>query len=755
MAANPVMRQMDERTTEQEVLLLLWSPKMDILALAFQSGEVSLYRLQWQKVWTAPPPDEEVRCTSLCWRPDGKLLASGYATGRLDIRHIEGKDPINTANVDGEVTSLAWVDKPVRAGSDADLYKNISDDKEWEFLSRLPSLSKTYSYSEVGEDDLEDCRHLIDSDCGTVLLAGTSRGTVYVFMSGYLLCMKVSLSEVVLREVQKEKKEFEVNEGETPCWRVEDIVMAGNMKTFSCVVTGEDSGSKKAMLMVINCPLLASCASELSVLADKYSLIHGTLKYMDDTIKQIIEAWEGILLEMDTKLSSYDEKNPPGTVAADFLELLMFGMPSTELQNFLMHDLTDKGLKKLGHSVELSYSNMQRLVLKYLHAVAQSINFHLGDMVGLTRASHRFSVIGVTVETVETARYQAASFWSKGVELHQVIDESMRNFKAFFKWLYVEILKLTDESVAGDLSKASQQDITYIAEFLKRFSGGKEDIGLRHVYVEKVGQYLKDGNLDQPPDTSNNPWCNFLADNPEIQEIPFILPASSNTSIVQEHAKLVKAVNAVFDGMNEDMTGQAELSCCLLLPPLDPQDIPLRCRQLSSKNCVLGLCITSKDKLLHWRLSDNQTLSASWLTAISPNDGPAITITDCSFFTDEVVSVLLEGDQQTLLQLPVAAVTPHLASLPPHNSDGASPLPSLPSSNMLELGGRACCRALDNISAEQFAVSGPRKVSVFLFKNKKRIRIYDMEVEEEEDDETLESSGFSTGTDYALQNTSA
>ena len=47
------------------------------------------------------------------------------------------------------------------------------------------------------------------------------------------------------------------------------------------------------------------------------------------------------------------------------------------------------------------------------------------------------------------------------------------------------------------------------------------------------------------------------------------------------------------------------------------------------------------------------------------------------------------------------------------------------------------------MSAGMFAVSGPRKISVFLFKNKKRIRIYDMEVEEEEEDDTLQSSGFS------------
>ena len=37
--------------------------------------------------------------------------------------------------------------------------------------------------------------------------------------------------------------------------------------------------------------------------------------------------------------------------------------------------------------------------------------------------------------------------------MQQVIDESMKNFKAFFRWVYVEILRLSEETVAGDLSK--------------------------------------------------------------------------------------------------------------------------------------------------------------------------------------------------------------------------------------------------------------------------------------------------------------
>ena len=71
--------------------------------LALGNGDVCLYRLQqMQRVWAASANEdvgmgtaggnpENTTCTALCWRPDGKLLASGYSSGLLSIRHIESK----------------------------------------------------------------------------------------------------------------------------------------------------------------------------------------------------------------------------------------------------------------------------------------------------------------------------------------------------------------------------------------------------------------------------------------------------------------------------------------------------------------------------------------------------------------------------------------------------------------------------------------------------------------------------------------
>jgi len=238
------------------------------------------------------------------------------------------------------------------------------------------------------------------------------------------------------------------------------------MSTISVLCTENNGGSEDnikdtepAKLIVFSMPLVASCFEELSVLSSKFGVLEGMVNYMSDTLKQISEAWEEILLEMDIKLASYASKLPNNThsggscgMAADFLELLTFGIPSPELEAFLLQELTEKGLKKLGHSIDVSYSNVQRLVLKYLHTVSQSLNFHLAEMMGQVKASDKYGMIlGVTEENIVNAQQKAASFWNKGIELQQVIDESMKSFKAFFRWLYVEILRLSDEDVSGNI----------------------------------------------------------------------------------------------------------------------------------------------------------------------------------------------------------------------------------------------------------------------------------------------------------------
>lgn len=58
--------------------------------------------------------------------------------------------------------------------------------------------------------------------------------------------------------------------------------------------------------------------------------------YINNTMQCILEAWETVLLEMDNKLTSYANKQTEGSLSADFMELLVFGYATHEIEEFLM-----------------------------------------------------------------------------------------------------------------------------------------------------------------------------------------------------------------------------------------------------------------------------------------------------------------------------------------------------------------------------------------------------------------------------------
>ena len=153
--------------------------------------------------------------------------------------------------------------------------------------------------------------------------------------------------------------------------------------------------------------VVPDCLPELQVLSKMYSRLTAALEYLDETLGQIGEAWEEVTVELDKKLASFADSMEPdrSTIGSELLDLLLCGQPTAELEHFLLRELTEKGLKKLQYSTDNSYHNVQMLILKYLHAVSQSILLILFEMEGLVMASSdKYSLLGVHVETIRATQ---------------------------------------------------------------------------------------------------------------------------------------------------------------------------------------------------------------------------------------------------------------------------------------------------------------------------------------------------------------
>lgn len=66
------------------------------------------------------------------------------------------------------------------------------------------------------------------------------------------------------------------------------------------------------------------------------------------------------------------------------------------------------------------------------------------------------------------------AFLIKSLELQQSIEQSTRDYKIFWVWLYGVIIRLMEESVPDEFSAVTQQDVIYLAEFLNNFDKNYE-----------------------------------------------------------------------------------------------------------------------------------------------------------------------------------------------------------------------------------------------------------------------------------------
>lgn len=149
---------------------------------------------------------------------------------------------------------------------------------------------------------------------------------------------------------------------------------------------------KRLRQLVFQNPIYANSTVPLLKLATQYGYIVNTLAYIEEIVQCIIEAWETALLEMDRQLTNYVNSRPDGVVSADFLELLIFGYAPDPLVKFLTRDLTDKGMKKLGNSIEITYSTIQQLVIRPLHTAILNLSYHLNYLKGMSKNVYYYKV---------------------------------------------------------------------------------------------------------------------------------------------------------------------------------------------------------------------------------------------------------------------------------------------------------------------------------------------------------------------------
>ena len=732
-------RQLESKSCAAEIQCMKWSSKMDLLALITAEGEVWLHRLSWKRVWSVP--STEGRAVSLAWRPDGKVLAVGYVDGTIKLYDIENSDCIHKLSVGAKPSCMDWMEEEKKDvgndSSDLGLFVEKAD----LYLPPLPHLHKTGGAvfsKEPRQEENKDPKKLKNLPQElNVLVVGDATGRVHMLLFGIFLCSTVSTSTP------------EGGDEEPICEVVSATLSKDLQKLFAVIKCPEKEAGAQASLVVFGTPILSSRRAELSLIAKKQGTLTMLMEYFDAAMQAMSDAWEDILLEMSTKLTNFAaERSAAGSsVSAEFLILLTQGSASPEMQAFLLHELTEKGLKKLGHSIDNSYTTIQGLALKHLQAVTETLQYHMTELLGISKWYDRFGVLGFSESTIQEALSNLGSLMSKTQELVRVIETSLKSFKAFFQWLYSVILRLSDDPVPNWVKHFSQEDITLVAEFLQDQLHVNEQ---GKFTLERVGQYFEEKPLSVKSSFGSNAWTDFVNSSSSLKSSPLLIRHKPDESLLTLSKTLHESADVIFarpvSVISDLMLGQGSVLLCEISPEED--------RKFAVSQMTLGLQqhIVFLDNhgglsVLRVKGGDPPVIEAAGLVVEQlvgdkreKMEGP-YSVLDVSFYNSETISVLLsheKGSEKSsiLAQIPVAEV----------KDEFFIQIASTGSNKEMvshEVGhGITHFRTLVGVDGHSLAVSGTRQVSCVLASSGRKVQLFDMDAEDEEaeDAEELEMS---------------
>lgn len=369
----------------------------------------------------------------------------------------------------------------------------------------------------------------------------------------------------------------------------------------------------------------------------------------------------------------------------------------------------------------------------------------------------------------------AGAFLIKSLELQQTIEQSTRDYKIFWCWLYGVIIRLMEETVPDDIAAVTQQDIIYLAEFLNNFDLNTGDLEAtdnnatmagdestaaaapprKRFNLERVGQYLEDKNLQtQSMVDLTQKWNQLLDDNECLKNCDFIYPHQKHLSLVQQHNLLKKSIGELFSRPERLMSTHFKLKSAIDCVGFqdDVQSVRTCHWNVEATNASLFAGLIAQKMLFIVELKSAGSAEAKAIklefqgtTFLADKFSMFgnLSFRDVQFYNDEHMSMLLHSsvDQRLtncFVQFPLAALATHMARVllvsTSQNANVVDITHVVPVCNFLELLDPTLIRTLDGSDGVIVSVSGSRKVASLLSESQKRIRLYEMEVEEEEED---------------------
>eukprot|EP00127_Corallochytrium_limacisporum_P003742 Clim_evm74s152 gene=Clim_evmTU74s152 len=419
-------------------------PTRDLLALSGPKCAFSLYRVatnKWEKVWEVTYKQAGLQAqiqthsklgvtahvTSICWRPDGNVLAVAWSVGLLSLHHVEdGSTLLVHEESSGICSRMLWILLP-RAKMTG---FPPGQDQFSDFVSIARAAERCGTETTEPSKNTEGIE--ADEDIYSVLVKGTcdeANMTVLV-TQGINGSVKLLLNGIV------ETSECQQRMGIDDVTELNDTAL--NTIQKSCIsewcgpecalytqFSNDIDPSGQTPLVRIDMPLLIKNQGGLQLLITYDVAIKQFFDSCRKCLSDVEIIWGELVQQLTTKFLGY-----PGSQDALRADLFVFlttaRSPCEEFGHFISNRLSEVGLRRLLTSFDGGFREMRDKFMKVLLPNLEMLTASCNVLRGLARWRQRFGVLGLSADAVEQCLRQSQQL----LVLAEVVSQSMADLQS-------------------------------------------------------------------------------------------------------------------------------------------------------------------------------------------------------------------------------------------------------------------------------------------------------------------------------------
>jgi len=463
-------------------------PAMDLVAIA-GAGQVSVQRsITWERLFSSATLQGLVRC--LAWRPDGKALALGLESGAATLFDVEDGEPFalpkDSKPHRSPISSMHWAsEKTAAATQNSTVYMDRSG-----LLPGAGVRRRAEGHRERREDAhrsyaaalMDTPLFGVDSSQRTaleILASGDEEGVITMSAFGYFPVGCADLSGA-----------FSSRSG-SELASVRQLRFSDDLSMLLAVLRREN----EFRVVTVDTSLVSTkCrATELRHVTAQCGHVGEHISNIDHTMQEAQKRWEDGISTLENHLKSLQKHlqnfERPNTPEQELFLMLTCGVTSSALQAYVA-DLHEPGISKMGKSLDSCCVDMQDHV-GTMYRSTQALVFRLHDLVGLAEWTQHFSAIGLQQDRFQLLLELAQELLLKLQELLTSIHGARANFAALSVWLQTVCRNYQIRSGEGS-GKTLEKHIAHVD------TDRLVDLLSRNLLHTHIGMQFKDHKLANP-----------------------------------------------------------------------------------------------------------------------------------------------------------------------------------------------------------------------------------------------------------------